>query len=128
MKGLELISICCGLFNPSRALGPYLLDFLHLHTKLTPDDCKNEKIAQVPYLALLSFVSFFLQLTHECAVLCGRSKTRQDLSRLAAAGVGRLDRLRAAGARHFAPSQVEFAAIRVPFHTADGGARTTELS
>lgn len=82
VKGLELISICCGLFNPSRALGPYLLDFLHLHTKLTPDDCKNEKVAQ-------------------------------DLSRLAASGVGRLDRLRAAGARHFAPSQVEFAAIRM---------------
>jgi hypothetical protein len=59
VKGLELISICCGLFNPSRALGPYLLDFLHLHTKLTPDDCKNEKVAQVCYLSQSSFVSFF---------------------------------------------------------------------
>jgi hypothetical protein len=47
VKGLELISICCGLFNPSRALGPYLLDFLHMHTKLSSDECRDEKVARV---------------------------------------------------------------------------------
>jgi hypothetical protein len=28
IRGWELFSICCGLFVPSRALGPYLVDFL----------------------------------------------------------------------------------------------------
>ncbi|ELR25405.1 uncharacterized protein ACA1_293160 [Acanthamoeba castellanii str. Neff] len=88
VKGLELISIFCGLFNPSRALGPLP--------------------ARLPAPA------------HQAHA--GRLQERE------ASGVGRLDRLRAAGARHFAPSQVEFAAIRVTLHTADGDARTTELS
>jgi len=28
LRGWELLSICCGLFVPSRTLGPYLLDHL----------------------------------------------------------------------------------------------------
>ncbi len=43
VSGWELLSICCGLFLPSRSFGPYLLDYLNQHAKQATKDASAEK-------------------------------------------------------------------------------------
>lgn len=44
VRGWELLAICCGLFLPSRNLGPYLVDYILRHTKQNAADGYEEEV------------------------------------------------------------------------------------